>query len=426
MTEHMALVAVEKFGSPVYLYCQATLEDTAQHVKQCFQQHAHSEPSSVVVRFAMKACPNAAVLKILHNQGIHIDSSSAFEAQRAILAGIPGPNILVTAQELPYSPAQFEDLKQKGVQFTACSLRQIEWYAGHGLKSISLRVNPGLGSGHNARTSVGGSNSSFGIWYEQLELAVQMCQRLGLTIERLHCHIGSGADPDKWLESVKIMLGFIQKFGLAAKGMRVLNIGGGFKVQRMPTEKRTDLTSIASVVLQEINSFCSTNKCTLGLEIEPGGYMCALAGKLLCKVADVVKTDKFQFIKVDAGMSEILRPCMYGAQHPISLIRQDQRTPAEETEFVIVGHCCESGDILTPESQDPEKLSTRRLPTPKIGDIISIGAAGAYCSSMTAKNYNSFPEAAEVLMKQDKTLSLIRRRQTLKQMIQNELIPSNL
>ena len=92
-------------------------------------------------------------------------------------------------------------------------------------------------------------------------------------------------------------------------------------------------------------------------------------------------------------------------------------------EQVVVGHCCESGDLLTPAPGDAEMLATRKLPKGEIGDLCVIEGVGAYCSSMAAKNYNSFPEAAEVLRKEDGSLAFIRQRQTFDQLIENEVAP---
>jgi diaminopimelate decarboxylase len=117
-------------------------------------------------------------------------------------------------------------------------------------------------------------------------------------------------------------------------------------------------------------------------------------------------------------MTEILRPSLYGSQHPIDIL---QETPATARRpVIVVGHCCESGDILTPAPGDSEALATRDLPDARPGDLVLIGGAGAYCSAMAAKNYNSFPEAPEVLVKQDGSLQLIRKRQTLAQILANE------
>ena len=91
-------------------------------------------------------------------------------------------------------------------------------------------------------------------------------------------------------------------------------------------------------------------------------------------------------------------------------------------DYLIAGHCCESGDVLTPEPGNPEGLLPRSLPEARIGDALVIGGAGAYCSAMCCKNYNSFPEAAEVLLRKNGELRLIRKRQTLDQMLANEML----
>ena len=95
----------------------------------------------------------------------------------------------------------------------------------------------------------------------------------------------------------------------------------------------------------------------------------------------------------------------YGAQHPI-VVHSNSPTPAS---YVVVGHCCESGDLFTCAPGDPEVIQERLLNTAAIGDLVSIEAAGAYCSSMSTKNYNSFPEAPEVLLEESGELKLIRR-----------------
>lgn len=118
-------------------------------------------------------------------------------------------------------------------------------------------------------------------------------------------------------------------------------------------------------------------------------------------------------------MTDILRPSIYGAQHPISIL-QETPGPAEE-EYIVSGHCCESGDILTPAPGDPEGLLPRKMAKAKIGDFCVIGGAGAYCASMCTQNYNSYPAAAEVMLMSDGSIKLIRRRQTLAQILENEV-----
>ena len=160
----------------------------------------------------------------------------------------------------------------------------------------------------------------------------------------------------------------------------------------------------------------------LHLEIEPGTFLVANAGSIVCEVQDLVSTgtEGYNFIRSNTGMTEILRPSLYGAQHPIHLVPRTDRELNNEKEYVIVGHCCESGDLLSPAPDQTDVLASRELPEAQIGDYLVIAETGAYCAAMATKNYNSFPEAAEVLLQSDGNSKLIRERQTLDQIIQNE------
>jgi len=284
---------------------------------------------------------------------------------------------------------------------------------------LSVRINPGLGSGHSNRTNVGGPSASFGIWHEQLPQALQAAARHRLRITGMHTHIGSGSDPDKWVMCAKMSLAIAERL----PDVNTLSLGGGFKVGRMANEDSADLLAIGQKIVPEVENFARENGRELALEIEPGTYVAANSGALVCTVMDLVETsaaDGYRFIKIDAGMSEIVRPSMYGGQHPIIVVPGNDR-PRETGDYLVAGHCCESGDVLTPAPGNPESLQTRHLVEPHIGDALVIEGAGAYCSGMTAKNYNAFPECAEVLLRSDGSVELIRRRQTLEQMLQNEV-----
>jgi diaminopimelate decarboxylase len=193
----------------------------------------------------------------------------------------------------------------------------------------------------------------------------------------------------------------------------------------MAREDSTDLVAIGQKIVPEFEAFARTQGRELYLEIEPGTYLVANAGALVCTVRDLVSTgaEGHRFVKVDSGMTEVLRPSMYGAQHPLVVVPRDESRERGHGEFLVVGHCCESGDILTPEPGNPEGLGPRELVEPQLGDALVIEGAGAYCASMASKNYNSFPECAEVLIDRDGEARLIRRRQTLDQLLQNEVLP---
>lgn len=399
----------ETHGTPVYVYDEAGLRASAKAVLK------FPNAFGLTARYAMKACPNAAILRIFHEMGLHIDASSGFEVRRAMAAGIPAENISLSAQEIP---ADLGDLLEAGLCFNACSLQQLERYGRlRPGTEVGVRFNPGAGSGGNNRTNVGGPSSSFGIWHELAPRVRELAEQHDLKIVRIHTHIGSGSDPAVWVRVSDMSFDLVRRF----PDVRTLNLGGGYKVGRMPGERSTDLQVVGAPVKSKFEGFAVETGREIRLEVEPGTFLVANAGALLAEVHDVVTTGEggYDFIKLNAGMTELLRPSIYGAQHPIHLLREG--APGESKPFVVVGHCCESGDILTPAPGDPELLATRELPVPQPGDLCVIDGAGAYASAMAPKHYNSYPEAAEVLLAADGEPRLIRQRQKLEDIWANEV-----
>jgi len=403
-----------EFGTPSFVYDETTLRENARAVM------GFPNAFGLFPRYAMKSAPTAAILRIFNEEGLGIDASSVFEVERAIRAGFGTESISLSTQELS---DDFTYWAQDGIKINLCSLNQIHKLGKWGkVKQVGLRFNPGKGSGGNNRTNVGGPASSFGIWKEDLEQALSLCQEYKLKVERIHTHIGSGSDPEVWKTVAAMTLDIARSF----PSVETINLGGGYKVARMPDEKATDLQEVGAPVCELFKSFAAETGRELKLEIEPGTFLLAHACSLVTRVQDVTSTgpDGYRFLKLDSGMTEILRPSLYGAQHPIHLVCEPGQAKFRELmDQVIVGHCCESGDLLTPAPGDPEALSPRNLIRGEIGDFCVIEGAGAYCSSMSAKNYNSFPEAAEVLRLEDGRLAHIRKRQTFDQIIENEVVP---
>jgi len=403
-----------EYGTPCFVYDEETLRCNAKEVM------SFPNAFGLFPRYAMKAAPTAAILRIFNDEGLGIDASSVYEVERAVRAGFGTESISLSTQELS---DDFIYWAQDGIKVNLCSINQIHKFGKWGkVKNVGLRFNPGKGSGGNNRTNVGGPASSFGIWKDDLAEAQSICQDYRLRVERIHTHIGSGSDPEVWKTVASMTLDLARTF----PSVETINLGGGYKVARMPDEKPTDLQEVGSPVRELFKNFAEETGRKLKLEIEPGTFLLAHACSLVTRVQDVTSTgaEGYRFLKLDSGMTEILRPSLYGAQHPIHLLCEPgQEKFREQLEQVIVGHCCESGDLLTPAPGDPEALSPRTLPRGEIGDFCVIEGAGAYCSSMSAKNYNSFPEAAEVLKKTDGRLALIRKRETFDQIIENEVIP---
>ena len=400
-----------EYGSPIYVYDEAKLKASANltlHFPNAY---------GLNVRYAIKANSTAAIIKLFDTMGIHFDASSSYEVERLLLIGIDPDKIQLTAQELA---PNLKELIEKGVLFNACSLRQLEAFGKlFPGQRVCVRINPGIGSGHANKVNVGGPASSFGIWYDYFDKIKALADKYNLTIDTLHTHIGSGSDPAVWEKVTKMNLDAVKEF----PDVTTLNMGGGFKIGRLAHEKTTDLLAIGLKVKPYFENFYKETGRKIKLEIEPGTYLVAANGALIAEVDDIVDTGKdgYTFLKTNTGMSDILRPTLYGVQHEIHLVPRVGDLPAETKDVVIVGHACESGDILTPTLGDAEGIAEIPLPKAKIGDYLVFEDSGAYCSSMSAINYNSFPRVAEVLIKENGELKLIRKRQTMKQMIQNEI-----
>jgi len=245
--------------------------------------------------------------------------------------------------------------------------------------------------------------------------------KYNLKVERIHTHIGSGSDPAVWQKVSGMSLDLCEKFPDVVS----LNLGGGYKVGRMEGEKSTDLSVIGEPVKVAFQEFAKRTGRELKLEIEPGTFLLANSCSVVSTAQDIVETGTSEghtFIKLDCGMTEVLRPSLYGAQHPLINVTSQGELPTKTKKYVVVGHCCESGDLMTPAPDEPETISERELGEISIGDLVVIEGSGAYCAGMSSKNYNTFPEAPEVMKTDAGEFKLIRKRQTVDQILANEVM----
>lgn len=385
--------AVRQLGAehatPFYVYSRSELHRAAEEAKQ----FAAAMPFGGTVRYAVKANDHPEVLQVFDRVGLSFDASSSFEAEHLIKKGIEPAKILLTSQQLPKDVAALLD---KGVQITATSLHQLETIcrAKPG-NPVSVRINPGMGDGLNNRLTTGGVSASFGIWYEYIPKVLQLAEVHGNKIERLHMHIGTGTDPVKWVQAVRTCLEMAQELPTVT----ILDIGGGFKTAYMSGDEETNMRLVGEEVAKLIRQFEQDTGRKLHIEIEPGRFLAVHAGSIITSVIDVTDTGDhgYKFVRTDTGMTEILRPAMYGAQHQLVVVPKESR-PAQYDDYVVVGHCCESGDCLTVAKDDPETIEPRLLLKPEIGDLLVIESAGAYCASMATTSYNAFPKAKEIVI----------------------------
>src|SRR5262249_35159720 len=173
----------ERFGTPCYVYDRRALESAARTAL------GFPAPFGFTLRYAMKANPSRAILRIFLGLGLHVDASSDHEVERALAIGVPGDRIQLTSQMPSRS---LEEHAARGVRYNACSLHQLDRF-GRAFpgRDVTMRVNPGLGSGATNRTNTGGPGSSFGIWHEHLDEATALVASHGGVVRGLHTHIGS-------------------------------------------------------------------------------------------------------------------------------------------------------------------------------------------------------------------------------------------
>lgn len=382
--EQIRALAVEH-PAPFYAYSNAALTERASVLAGL------QLPFGLTVRYAVKANPHPEIIRIFKNAGLSFDASSSYEAATLLGLGIPGNSISLSSQQPAHN---LSELISEGVQFVATSMHQLELFAAampHGGK-VALRVNAGVGAGHSNSTTTAGHAASFGLWHEYVLDALAYARKHKLVINRLHTHIGSGADPAVWGKAIDTSLAIAELM----PDVTTLDMGGGYKVKRAKGEHETNMADVANVFGERLQAFAQKTGRQLHLEIEPGTWLVAHAGVLVAEIVDIVDTGKdgFTFLRTNTGMNDFMRPTLYGAQHTIELVGEG----GEPKPYIVVGHNCESGDVLTTAPSDPETIQPRLLPLARIGDLLVVRDTGAYGASLRVKGYNAFPNAHEFLI----------------------------
>jgi len=394
--------------TPVYVYSEEKLLEAADSFLSFPNAYWHT------VRYAMKANANINILKIFKNKWLKIDCSSEYEAYRALHAWFNPEDLQISWQE---TPENLEELLEKGVFMVATSLKQLKAIASLDMPwiEIGIRINPGMWSGAFKAISTWGETSSFGIWHEDILKIKKIATEGRLKIKKIHIHIGSENTPESWTDSANIGLWFVENFPKAT----ILDMWGGFKKAIMPYEQSADLQAIWKSVAVKFKEFYEKTWRKIHLEVEPWKYMVINSCSVIAKVDDVVSTWKnwYDFIRTNTWMTEMPRVPMYWVQQPITVINDSENNK----NYVVVWHCCESGDILTSKLYDQEIIETISLPEVSSWDLMVIDWTWAYNASMSMKNYNSFPEAGEIMIMNDWEIKEIRKRQNLEDIWKNEI-----
>lgn len=358
--------------------------------------------------YACKANSNIAILNILKELGSGLEIVSEGELARGLKAGFRGQQIISTsfgksANEI--RACLSADILQFNIE-SPDELENINAQAGAMNKNASVlfRLNPNISGGGHSKISTGRKEDKFGNSAQDIISLYQRAEGLEhITPVGLSMHIGSQvsqADTFKpGFEKLAEMVGILRENG---HSVTHLDIGGGFPII-YNDEALLDLDEYANWVRDIITPLGTQ------IQMEPGRYMVGNAGILLSHVQYIKQTPARNFIVLDAGMNDLIRPSLYDAYHDIVPII-DNNAPKQA--YDIVGPICESSDYFG---------KNREVPTVTAGDIMAIMSAGAYGFSM-ASNYNSRPLPPEVLVDGDK-IALIGRGQHIEELMARETIP---
>jgi diaminopimelate decarboxylase len=391
-------------GTPFYLYSYRTIERHYRVFDEAFAEIPH------MICFSAKANSNVAILNALVSMGGGVDIVSGGELYRALRAGVHPSKVVYSGvgkrvDEIRY--ALENEILMFNVE-SAAELDVINACAGEmGTRArISLRVNPDVDPMTHPHISTGLKENKFGIDIGKARDQYRRARDLKhIDVIGVDCHIGSQITQISpfldALDRLKNLIGILRKDHI---DIRYLDLGGGLGIsynEEMPPQP----AEYARAIIEQVSDM----DCTF--IFEPGRVVVGNAGILVSEVLYTKGNGEKNFVIVDAGMNDLIRPSLYGSYHAIQPVVE---TAAGRFDADIVGPICESGDYLAKK---------RTIPRFERGDLLAVMSAGAYGFTM-ASNYNSRPRVAEVMVRNDRYY-VIRKRETYEDMIRGESIPSS-
>jgi diaminopimelate decarboxylase len=386
------LVAVAReFGTPAYVVCPDDLRARTRAFRDAFA--ACSDDVELV--FASKAFPCTAVLRVLGEEGLGCDVASGGELELALRAGFAGPRIHMHGNAKSLS--ELEAARTAGVRHIVIdNLDEIDRLEGvvagdgRGPQPVSIRVTPGVRGDTHDKISTGQADSKFGLTGDDVHEAIARLRASTLLdLEGVHMHIGSQ------ILDVAPFVAAVEAIGELPVFPEV-NLGGGLGVQYRAGDPAP--ASVGDYARAKVDAVRRVFGDGVRIVDEPGRALVAQSTVTLYTVQSV-KTNVSTYVAVDGGMSDNLRPMLYGARYEAHIA---DRYGEDGTPCRLVGKHCESGDVIVDEAQ---------LPDPRPGDIVVTPATGGYGFSM-ANTYNGVPRAP-VVFASDGDARLVVRRETL-------------
>jgi diaminopimelate decarboxylase len=392
----------DSVGTPFYLYSYKTLVRHFKAFDSAFEKVRH------LVCYSVKANSNVALLRIFVNLGAGLDVVSGGELFRALKSGVDPKKVVFsgvgkTGEEIEYA------LNSGILMFNAESSQELsrinEIAGGLGTKApVAIRINPDIDPKTHPYVATGLRENKFGIDFNLSMKEYIFANGLPhIEIIGVDCHIGSQLiELQPFVEALRKVKELIHALSQRGIGIKYLDLGGGLGIT-YKDEVPPHPTEYATAIVEEASDLDYT------LIFEPGRVIVGNAGILVTRVLYTKETGQKNFVIIDAGMNDLIRPSLYGSFQGILPV-----TKGEQEEIVadVVGPICESGDFIA---------KNRRMPKFNPGDLVAVMSAGAYGFSMSS-NYNARPRACEVLARGN-GFHLIREREDYEDLIRGEKIP---
>ncbi|MEN8076809.1 diaminopimelate decarboxylase [Clostridioides difficile] len=406
---------VKEFGSPLYVMDENLLIDTCKEYYRNFKCNENNNR----VAYAGKAFLTMAMCKLVNEQGLYLDVVSGGELFTAYKAEFPLERVYFHGNNKSVNEIEL-GVKLGVGRFVVDNLDEMKLLNETARKfnkkqDIYLRLTPGIEAHTHDYIKTGQIDSKFGFApvgetiMDAVKLALD-CENLNL--KGLHCHIGSQIFAiEPYEDSVEVMLGFIKEIkDQTGHTIPELDLGGGFGIHYTDEDEPKETRDYCSAILNKVNKVCERLNIERPiLTIEPGRSIVGNAGTTLYTVGAIKEIEDVRtYVSVDGGMTDNIRPALYGAKYEMAIAnRMNEKC---DDRVAIAGKCCESGDIF---------VNDICIQKPEIGDILAVFSTGAYGFSMSS-NYNKNPRAAVVFVK-DGVARVVSKRQSYEELLALEV-----
>ena len=390
---------ISKFPTPFYLYDEKAIRENMQKFTKAFSIFPVFRE-----HFAVKACPNPYILKILAQEGCGADCSSLPELILSKKSGILGKKVIFTSNETPAE--EYKYAYESGNIINLDDFTHIEYLKntiGKLPDTICFRYNPG--NDKQGCNSIIGKpeEAKYGLTREQIIQAYKICKEEGVKHFGLHTMVASNElNPDFFIDTAKLLFELCTEIK-EKTGVRIefVDLGGGIGIPYRPEQKAVDYDYVAKGIKNEYDKILiPANLDPMEIYWECGRPITGPYGWLIT-TAIHEKHIYREYIAVDSCMADLMRPGMYGAYHEITVSGKENEPKTQV--YDVVGSLCENCDKFAVQ---------RSLPKIEMGDHIIIHDAGAHGRAM-GFNYNGKLRCGEILMRQDGSFKQIRRRETI-------------